>query len=29
MVSNGHAPEHAFHRQERMLMAWLGADRAE
>ena len=25
MVSNGHAPEHAFHRQERMLVDWLGA----
>ena len=24
MVANGHAPEHAFHRQERMLMDWLG-----
>ncbi|HZF74364.1 MAG TPA: inositol-3-phosphate synthase [Acetobacteraceae bacterium] len=26
MVSNGHAPEHAFHRQERMLMDWLDAE---
>jgi myo-inositol-1-phosphate synthase len=25
MVANGHAPEHAFHVQERMLMDWLGA----
>ncbi|MBP0445876.1 inositol-3-phosphate synthase [Roseomonas sp. SSH11] len=25
MVANGHAPEHAFHLQERMLMDWLGA----
>ncbi|WP_458096390.1 inositol-3-phosphate synthase [Roseomonas sp. WA12] len=25
MVANGHAPEHAFHAQERMLMDWLGA----
>ncbi|MCR0981874.1 inositol-3-phosphate synthase [Roseomonas populi] len=25
MVANGHAPEHAFHAQETMLMDWLGA----
>jgi myo-inositol-1-phosphate synthase len=25
MTANGHAPEHAFHRQERMLSDWLGA----
>jgi myo-inositol-1-phosphate synthase len=25
MVANGHAPEHAFHAQERMLLDWLGA----
>ena len=25
MVANGHAPEHAFHVQEQMLMDWLGA----
>lgn len=25
MVANGHAPEHAFHVQEAMLMDWLGA----
>jgi myo-inositol-1-phosphate synthase len=25
MVANGHAPEHAFHMQENMLMDWLGA----
>ncbi|MCI0757163.1 inositol-3-phosphate synthase [Teichococcus vastitatis] len=25
MVANGHAPEHAFHTQEKMLMDWLGA----
>jgi myo-inositol-1-phosphate synthase len=25
MVANGHAPEHAFHAQEKMLMDWLGA----
>ena len=25
MVANGHAPEHAFHAQERLLMDWLGA----
>ncbi|WP_426954655.1 inositol-3-phosphate synthase [Muricoccus radiodurans] len=25
MVANGHAPEHAFHAQERILMDWLGA----
>ena len=24
MVANGHAPEHAFHVQERMLLDWLG-----
>lgn len=24
MVANGHAPEHAFHRQERALMDWIG-----
>ncbi len=25
MVANGHAPEHAFHKQEQMLLDWLGA----
>lgn len=25
MVANGHAPEHAFHVQEKMLLDWLGA----
>ncbi|WP_205963445.1 inositol-3-phosphate synthase [Roseicella aquatilis] len=29
MTVNGHAPEHAFHAQERMLTEWLGAGAAE